>query len=105
MSAPIVVTALFAPLPGKYHELHDALLESIPDVHAEPGCELYAIHAAPDDVIFMIEKWTSQELLDLHSAGPAVKALNARINGLISKPVTVTLMTPLPSGTPEQGLL
>jgi quinol monooxygenase YgiN len=105
MSTAVVVTALFVPRPGNYHELHDALLESIPDVHAEPGCELYAIHAAPDDVIFMIEKWTSHELLDLHANGPAVKALNARIEGLIAKPVTVTLMTPLPSGTPEQGLL
>ena len=105
MASPIVVTAVFDPLPGKFEELHEALLRSIPDVHAEPGCELYAIHAAPDGTIFMIEKWTSQELLDLHAEGPAVKALNACIEELIANPVAVTLLTPLPSGTPEQGLL
>jgi quinol monooxygenase YgiN len=105
MPSPVVVTAVFTPYPGKFEELHQALLESIPAVHEEEGCELYAIHEAPEQIIFMIEKWTTRELLDAHSKGAPVQALNKRIDGLIAKPVEVTLMDPLPAGTPEQGLL
>ena len=101
----VVVVAVFTAAPGKREALRSALVEAIPGVHAEAGCELYAIHDAPDDQIYMLEKWTSVDLLDAHGDGPAVARLQELIAGLTAGPVQVLRMTPIPAGTPEQGLL
>ena len=74
-------------------------------VHAEPGCELYAIHDAEDGTITMIEKWASRAHLDAHSKGSAVATLQTSIEGLIAAPPVVTLMAPIPMGEPERGAL
>ena len=101
----VVVTAVFHPVPGRTPELIDALRASIPAVHQEAGCQLYAIHDAEDGTITMIEKWDSREVLAAHAAGPAVKALGAAVAPFIAQPTTVTTMTPLPAGTTHQGEL
>ncbi|GMA21476.1 antibiotic biosynthesis monooxygenase [Arsenicicoccus piscis] len=100
-----VVTAVFTPLEGRKDELVAALRETMPGVHAEPGCELYAIHDAEDGTVTMIEKWTTREDLDAHSRGEAVAALQAATGELLAGPVDVVIMTPLPAGTAEQGEL
>jgi quinol monooxygenase YgiN len=102
---PVVVTAVFHPAEGRTAELIGALRASIPAVHREEGCRLYAIHDAEDGTITMIEKWDTREALAAHAAGPAVKALGAAVAELIARPTTVTTMTPLPAGTAEQGEL
>ena len=101
----VVVTAVFHPVEGRRAELVDALRRSIPAVHDEPGCRLYAIHDAEDGTITMVEKWDSREDLAAHAAGPAVKVLDQAVADLIARPTTVTTMTPLPAGTAEQGQL
>jgi quinol monooxygenase YgiN len=101
----VVVTALFHPVEGRTAELIAALRVSIPAVHNEQGCRLYAIHDAEDGTITMIEKWDTREDLAAHAAGPAVEVLDAAVANLIAKPTTVTAMTPLPAGTAEQGAL
>jgi quinol monooxygenase YgiN len=101
----VVVTAVFHPVEGRRAELIEALRGCIPAVHEEQGCRLYAIHDASDGTITMIEKWDSGELLAAHAAGPAVKALQAAVGGLVAGPATVTTMTALPAGTPDQGEL
>jgi len=101
----VVVTAVFQPAPDRKDELVAALRASIPAVHDEDGCRLYAIHDAQDGTITMIEKWDSREALAAHAAGPAVKALQAAVAGLVAGPATVTTMDPLPAGTAEQGEL
>jgi quinol monooxygenase YgiN len=101
----VVVTAVFVPAEGKRAELIAALREAIPAVHAEPGCELYAIHDAEDDTVTMLEKWSSAAELDAHAAGEPVARLNRLIDGLIASPVVVTRMTAIPAGTDDQGLL
>lgn len=102
---PVVVLALFTPKPDTRDELVAALQKSIPAVHQEEGCELYAIHDAADGTITMIEKWTSAELLDRHTYGPAVTALNTAIADFVVAPPVVTTMTPIPAGTQAQGEL
>ena len=102
---PVVVTAVFHPLEGHRDELIGALTATIPGVHEEDGCLLYAIHDASDGTITMLEKWESPEALAAHAAGDAVKALNAAIADHIAAPTTVTTMTPLPAGTEAQGVL
>ncbi|WP_423183384.1 putative quinol monooxygenase [Arthrobacter sp. NyZ413] len=101
----VVVTAVFHPAQGKKELLTQALQSSIPAVHEEEGCLLYAIHDAADGTITMIEKWTTPDLLDAHAKGPAVAALDAAVGPLIEIPTTVTTMTPIDAGTPAQGLL
>lgn len=104
MSDPIVVLAVFTPAEGRTDELREALAAAIPAVHAEAGCELYAIHDGPGGVVYMIEKWTTVEDLDRHGSGEAVAALGRAIDGL-SAPPEVLRMTPIPAGTEAQGLL
>lgn len=101
----VVVTAVFHPLEGRATDLIGALRAAIPAVHNEEGCLLYAIHDAEDGTITMIEKWDTAAALAAHAAGQAVKTLVAAIADLVERPATVTTMTPLPSGTAEQGAL
>jgi quinol monooxygenase YgiN len=102
---PVVVTALFHPAPGRKDALVEALRSTMPGVHAEQGCLLYAIHDADDGTITMIEKWESVADLDAHGAGPAVAALGAAIDGLVTGPALVTRMTPIPVGNAALGEL
>ena len=64
--SPVVVTAYFYPRSDVRDQVLAALQPAIAAVHEEDGCELYAIHDAPDGSIVMLEKWTSAELLDAH---------------------------------------
>lgn len=105
MSLPVVVTAYFRPAPGQHDGVIEALRPAIAAVHEEPGCELYAIHDAPDGTIVMIEKWTSVQELDDHGAGQPVRELNASLEGLLASPVEVTRLVPVPAGTEAQGEL
>jgi quinol monooxygenase YgiN len=101
----VVVVAIFTAAQGRLDDLRAALVEAIPAVHAEEGCELYAIHDGPDDKIWMLEKWTSADLLDAHGSGPAVARLQELTAGLTAGPPEVIRMHPIPAGTPAQGLL
>jgi len=105
MATPVVVTAYFHPAPGQHDQVVEALRPAIAAVHSESGCELYAIHDAPDGTIVMIEKWTSVGDLDEHGSGGAVRALNASLEGLLASPTGVTRLVPLPAGTEDQGQL
>ena len=105
MPTPVVVTAYFRPTEGQHDRVVDALRPAIAAVHSEPGCELYAIHDAPDGTIVMLEKWTSVDDLDAHGQGEAVRSLNAALDGLLASPVEVTRLSPLPAGTEDQGQL
>lgn len=105
MAAPVIVTAYFRPAPGQHDRVVEALRPAIAAVHAEPGCELYAIHDAPDGTIVMIEKWTTAADLDEHGSGEAVRTLRANLEGLLDAPVEVTRLSPIAAGTPQQGQL
>jgi quinol monooxygenase YgiN len=105
MSHPVVVTAVFRPLPGRRNDARAAVEGVLPDVHAEEGCLLYALHDAADGSLVLLEKWESQELLDAHSAGEPVKRLGAALDGLLDAPPAVLTMTPLPAGDPDKGRL
>lgn len=101
----VIVTAVFTPKDGAFDAVAAALAPAIAEVHEEPGCQLYAIHKAPNGQIIMIEKWDSAELLDAHGAGEAVRRLNTSLEGLLQEPVDVTRLAPMPAGTAHQGEL
>jgi quinol monooxygenase YgiN len=100
-----IVTAIFHPLDGHTAELIDALQSTIPAVHDEDGCRLYAIHEANNGTITMIEKWDTPEQLAAHASGAAVALLEEAVANHIASPTTVTTMTPISAGKPEKGIL
>ncbi len=101
----IVVTAVFHPAEGKREALIEAFKQTIPGVHTEKGCLLYAIHDAADGTITMIEKWATVEDLDAHGSSPEVEALRGAVGPLLAAPTVVTRMTPVPTGSADQGQL
>ena len=102
---PVVVTAHFYPRADVRDEVIAALEPAIAGVHEEDGCELYAIHDAPDGTIVMLEKWTSVELLDAHGHGEPVRKLGLALDGLLERPVEVTRLVPRPTGDAVKGAL
>jgi quinol monooxygenase YgiN len=104
-SESVNVVAIFHPIEGHLDQVLAALHTAIPLVHAEPGCELYAITEADDGRLVMIEKWTSVELLDAHGAGAPVADLIAALDGHLTQPVEVIRLAPIPIGDPVKGAL
>ena len=95
-----VVIATVKPMPQHRDEVRAALLEGIPSVHDEPGCELYALMETSDALIF-IEQWASEEALDHHGSGPTVAAMQTALEGRLSEPVSVVVGTPLAGDAPK----
>ncbi len=100
----VVVVATITPAEGQLEAVKEALLAAIPQVHDEPGCELYALHEDGDRLV-MIERWASVEDLDAHGRGPALKALGAAIGDKLAAPLDVRRMSAVPAGDPAKGAL
>jgi quinol monooxygenase YgiN len=100
----VIVTAYFFPRPEARDQVVAALEPAIRGVHEEDGCELYAIHDAPDGSIVMLEKWSSAELLDAHGGGEPVRRLTIALDGLLERPVEVTRLVPRPVGGSKGAL-
>lgn len=103
--APLVVTAIFRPVPGAREQVLAAMERVIPRVHEEAGCNLYAIQEAEDGTIAMIEHWDSAALLDAHGTGEPVADFNAELEGLLASPVEVVRWTPIPMGDARKGVV
>jgi quinol monooxygenase YgiN len=80
----------------------DALKETVGQVHAEDGCELYSLNEAPDRLI-MVEKWASQEALDTHAKGANLAALRPKLAGKVTGGPDVIVLQPVPAGDPAKG--
>ena len=80
----VVVVATITPKPEHTDEVAAAFAEIIPQVHAEDGCELYALHRA-DDRLIMIERWASADALAVHSRGAALAVLNPKLRGKLTE--------------------
>ncbi len=100
----VVVVATIIPLPEHRDEVIAVLTQTIPKVHAEDGCELYALHQAEDRLV-MIEKWASPGALATHSRGAALAAMNPQLKGKVSGPAEVIVLQAVPAGDPPKGQL
>jgi quinol monooxygenase YgiN len=98
----VVVVATIVPLPEHRDEVIAAFAATIAQVHAEPGCELYAMNQA-DDRLIVIEKWESAEALATHSQGPALAALNPQLAGKVTGRPEVIVLQAVPAGDPAKG--
>ncbi len=102
MSVVVVTTVI--PLPEHRDEVIAAYTETIPKVHAEEGCELYALHQGKDRLV-MIEKWASREALGAHAQGAALAAMRPKMEGKTTGPAEVLVLEAVPAGEPGQGQL
>lgn len=102
MNESVVVVAVLHPATGKQQEAISVIAASIPTVHAEPGCELYALNEGNDELV-MVEKWSSQQAFDAHIGGSALKALGAALAPLVSRRPDVRILVPRPAGDGARG--
>ena len=93
----VVVVATITPKPGEEDAVREAILAAVPQVHAEPGCELYAAHEA-DGTFVMVEKWETPEALATHGAAAALRELGAALKGRVAGAPEVRRLTPIPAG-------
>jgi quinol monooxygenase YgiN len=98
----VVVTAVVHPKPGKLEEALAAYARHIDAVHAEPGCELYALHTDGTSIV-VLEKWASRAHLDAHAAGAVLAKLGPELDALRERPADVTVLEPRPAGTDATG--
>lgn len=101
---PVVVVATIVPLPEHRDAVIAALTETIEQVHAEDGCELYALNEAADRLV-MIEKWATPEALRVHGKAAALAALGPKLAGKVAGPPEVIVLGQVPAGDPGKGQL
>jgi quinol monooxygenase YgiN len=100
---PTVVATIIA-AEGRLEDLEAVLRELAPDVHAEDGCEKYALQRGKDRMV-VIERWRDMAALGVHGQGSAIKQLGQRLGGLVAGPPDVQILEPVPVGDPDKGLL
>ena len=100
----VVVVATITPQAGQVDAIREALLAAVPKVHAEPGCELYAVHEG-DDQFVMVERWESPEALKVHGKGEALTTLGGLLADKLAAPPDVRRLTPVPAGDAAKGAL
>jgi len=100
----VVVVAIQTPKPGRLQDVLDAFEVITPLVHKEQGCELYAVHT-DGEAVYIIERWSSQEDLDLHAAGEPLVKLDELRGDALAVPVAVHVMSNLPYGEPLLGTI
>jgi quinol monooxygenase YgiN len=98
-----VIVATVTPKPGKLEEVEAAFAETIPRVHEEQGCELYALHRSKDTLV-MVEKWATDEDLAAHSTGEPYKALGMKLRELVEGRPALMVLEPVPAGGAKGAL-
>ncbi len=96
------VLAFLYPQPDKRDDVLAALLETLPQVHDEAGCNLYSLHEAHDRFVF-VESWASNEALAEHGKAPAVTAMFGKVGPLLSQAPEIVVAEALPAGDPAKG--
>ncbi len=100
----VVVVATITPKPGEEDAVREAILAAVPKVHAEPGCQLYALHDGQGQFV-MVERWESPDALKVHGSAPALAELGAALAGKLDSAPDVRRLTPVPAGEDGKGAL
>jgi quinol monooxygenase YgiN len=100
----VVVVATITPRADQVDAVREALLDAVPQVHAEPGCELYAVHEGDGNFV-LVERWESREALRTHGKAEALTALGARLADKLAAPLDVRRLSPVPAGEAAKGAL
>lgn len=100
----IVVVATLSPRPGRLPDLIAAMGATVPLVHAEPGCELYAVHSDGTSVI-MVERWESSEALAAHARGDNLKTFGEATREILAGAPVVVVTESIPFGDATKGAI
>jgi quinol monooxygenase YgiN len=100
----VVVVATITPLPEHRDEVRQVLLDTIPRVHDEPGCEFYALQE-DDEGFVMLERWASAEALKTHSAAAALADAGRAMAGKLTGAPAVRTLSAIPAGDGTKGAL
>jgi quinol monooxygenase YgiN len=100
----VVVVATIIPKPDQVDAVREAILAAVPKVHAEPGCELYAVHEGKGQFV-MVERWESSEALKVHGAAEALTTLGGQLADKLDGPLDVRRLTAVPAGHPDKGAI
>ena len=100
----VVVVATITPKPDEVEAVREAILTAVPKVHAEPGCELYAVHEGAGTFV-MVERWESPEALKVHGSAEALTTLGGQLAGKLESAPDVRRLGALPAGDPVKGAI
>ena len=98
----VVVVATITPRPGEEDAVREAVLAAIPKVHAEPGCELYALHEA-DGAFVMVERWADADAMKAHGKAEPLTTLGSALAGKLAAAPDVRRLTAVPAGDADKG--
>ena len=98
----VVVVATITPKPDQVDAVREAILAAVPQVHAEPGCELYALHEGAGQFV-MVERWESLDALRVHGSAEALTTLGGQLAGKLESAPVVTRLSAVPAGDPVKG--
>jgi quinol monooxygenase YgiN len=98
----VVVVATITPKPDHVEAVREAILAAVPQVHDEPGCQLYAVHEGPGEFV-MIERWESPEALKAHGTAEALTTLGGQLAGKLEGPPEVRRLSAVPAGDAAKG--
>ena len=100
---PVCFVVLIRARPGRREEVWAALRELVPQVHAEPGCERYAVHAVEgQDAFVTVERWATAGAARAHGQSAAVRRYRERIGDLV-EPSEIVPLIPAVLGDPAKG--
>ena len=100
---PVCFVVLIRARPGRREEVWAALAELVPQVHSEPGCERYALHAVDgQDAFLTVERWTTAGAAQAHAQSPAVRRYRERIADLV-EPSQIVQLIPAVLGDAAKG--
>ena len=98
----VVVVATITPKPDQLDAVREALLAAVPKVHAEPGCELYALHEGKEEFV-MVERWESPEAMKVHGSAEALTTLGGQLADKLATAPVVLRLTAVPAGDADKG--
>ena len=102
----VVIVATLFPASEHRDEVVAALETAAAKVQAaEDGTQLYAMHEGPDGRIVMIEKYADDAAFSAHRGGAGLAGLVTALDGKLSAPMDVQVLTPHPAGSEEKGTL
>ena len=98
----VVVVATITPKPDQVDAVREALLAAVPKVHAEPGCERYALHEGKGEFV-MVERWESPEAMKAHGSAEALSTLGGQLADKLAAALDVRRLTAVPAGDADKG--
>jgi quinol monooxygenase YgiN len=99
-----VVIARLAPKLERRQDVLDLYTETIPQIHAEPGCELFALHTDGNE-FFIVEHWATEEDFQAHVRGPVLATIRKVLAEALAKPSEINRVDSIPLGEATKGVL